>query len=59
MINLCNILLPKDSVQAIPSDIGKIMKPKPVTDGVIEVDFAPMIRIESTYFNFVFRVLYF
>ena len=26
-----NTLLPNDKVQAIPADIGKIIKPKPVT----------------------------
>ena len=57
MINLCNILLPNDRVQAIPADIGKIIKPTPVTDKVIEVDVAPMITILSTDSNIVFRVL--
>ena len=57
MINLCNTLLPNDRVQAIPADIGKIIKPKPVTDNVIEVDVAPMITIESTDSNTVFKVL--
>ena len=57
MINLCNTLLPSDRVQAIPADIGKIFKPKPVTDNVIEVDVAPMITIESTDSNTVFKVL--
>ena len=59
MINLCNILLPNDRVQAIPADIGKIIKPTPVIDKVIEVDVAPMITILSTDSNIVFRVLYF
>ena len=40
MNNLCNTLLPNDIVQAIPADIGKIFKPTPVTDKVIEVDVA-------------------
>ena len=57
MINLCNILLPKDKPQAIPADIGKITIPKPVTDRVIEVDVAPMITIKSTDSNIVFSVL--
>ena len=35
MINLCNTLLPSDKLQAIPGDMGKIIKPKPVTDRVI------------------------
>ena len=59
MIKLCNTLLPNDRVQAIPIDIGKIIKPTPVTDKVIEVDVAPMITIESTDSNIVFRVLFF
>ena len=57
MINLCNVLLPKDIPQAIPADIGKIIKPIPVIDRVIEVDVAPMITILSTDSNIVFRVL--
>ena len=59
MINFCNTLLPNDKVQAIPADIGKIIKPTPVTDKVTEVDVAPMIMIESPDSNTVFRVLYF
>ena len=43
--------------QATPADIGKIIKPTPVTDSVIEVDVAPMITILSTVSNTVFRVL--
>ena len=57
MIILCNTLLPNDKVQAIPADFGKIIKPTPVTDKVIEVDVAPMMMIESTDSNTVFRVL--
>ena len=56
MIILGNILLPNDKVQAIPADIGKTTEPTPVTDKVIEVDVAPMITIESTDSNSVFRV---
>ena len=56
MINLCNTLLPKDIPQAIPADIGKTIKPIPVIDGVIEVEVAPMITIESTDSNTVFKV---
>ena len=55
--NLCSTLLPNDKVQAIPADIGKIFKPTPVTDQVIEVDVAPMIILLSTDSNTVFRVL--
>ena len=57
MINLCNILLPNDKPQAIPADIGKIFKPTPVTDRVIEVEVAAMITMLSTDSNIVFRVL--
>ena len=56
MINLCNTLLPNDRVQAIPADIGKITKPMPVIDRVIEVDVAPMITIVSIDSSTVFRV---
>ena len=48
MINLCNNLLLKDRVQAIPAVIRKIIKPIPVIVRVIEVDVAPMIIIMST-----------
>ena len=57
MINLCNTLLTNDRVQAIPADIGKIIKPKPVTDKVFEVDVVAMITILSTDSNTVFKVL--
>ena len=57
MINLCNILLPRDRPQAIPADIGKTIKPIPVIDKVIDVDVAVMITILSTDSNTVFRVL--
>ena len=57
MINLCNTLLPNDRLQAIPADIGKIIKLIPVIDRVIEVDVAPMITILSTDSNIVFKVL--
>ena len=57
MIILCNTLLPSDSVHAIPADIGKIFKPTPLIDRVIEVDVAPMIAIECTDSKIVLRVL--
>ena len=57
MINLCNTLLPSDRVQAIPADIDKIIKPKPVIDRAIEVEVAPMITIESIDSKTVFTVL--
>ena len=59
MINLCNTLLDNDKAQAIPADIGKIIKLKPVIDRVIEVDVAPMIIILSTDSDTVFRVIIF
>ena len=57
MINICNTLLPNDRPQAKPADIGKIIKPTPVTDSVIETDVAAMMTILSTDFNNAFRVL--
>ena len=57
MINLCKTLLLNDRAQAIPADIGKIIRPTPVIDRVIEVDVAPMLTIESIDSNIVFRVL--
>ena len=56
MNNLCIILLPNDIPQAIPADIGKKIKPIPVTNKLIEVDVAPMITILSTDSNTVFKV---
>ena len=56
MINLCNTFLPNDRVHAIPADFGKIIKPMPVIDRVIEVDVAQII-IVSTDSKIVFRVL--
>ena len=52
-------MLPNDRVHAIPVDIGKTIKPIPLTDKVIEVDVAPIITIVSNDSNIVFRVLYF
>ena len=57
MINLCKTSLPIDRVQSIAADIGKIIKPIPVIDRVIEIDVAPMITILSTDSKIVFRVL--
>ena len=59
MINLCNTILAKDKVQAIPTDVGKKIKPTPVIDKIIEVDVVPMILIQSTDSNIVVTVLYF
>ena len=56
MINLCNTLLAKDKAQAIPADMGKTIKPIPVTDKVIEVDVVAMITVLSTDSDIVFRV---
>ena len=50
MINLCNILLPNDKVQAMPAGIGKIIKPKQVTDNVIEVDV--VVEFYNFYISF-------
>ena len=50
-------MLPKDRPQAIPAYIGRITNPKPVTDKVIDVEFAAMITILSTDSNTVFKVL--
>ena len=58
MINLCNILLPNDRVQAIPADIGKKTRPKPVIDRVIEVEVAPMITIEFTDSDIVCFIIF-
>ena len=57
MINLCNTLLPIDRVQAIPADFGKIIKPIPIFDSVIDVEVDAMIPILSFDSNKVFRVL--
>ena len=54
-----NILLPNDRVQAIPADIGKIIKPLPVIGRDIEVDVAPIRRILSTDSNIVILCLEF
>ena len=59
MSNLCNTLLRKDRVQAIAADIGKIIRPIPVTDRVIEVHVSPISIIVSTDSSIAFRVLYF
>ena len=59
MIILCNTLLVTDKVHAIPADLGKKIKPTPVTGRVIEVDVAPMIKILSTASITVLRVLEF
>ena len=59
MIKVCITLLPNDKLQAIPADIGKIIKPTPVPDKIIEGDVAVMITIESTDSNTVVVVLNF
>ena len=52
-------MLPIDKVHAIPADIGRIIKPTPITDRGTEVDVAAMITFafESTDSKIVFRVL--
>ena len=57
MIISCNTLLPNDRAHAFPAGIGKKIKPIPVIDRVIEVQFAPIVTIVSTDSNIVFRVL--
>ena len=57
MINFCNTLSPSDKVHAIPADFGKIIRPIPVIDKVLEVDVAAIIMILSTDSRIVFRVL--
>ena len=59
MVILCKTLLPNDKEHAVPVDSGKTIKPIPVIDRVIEVDFAPIRTIVSTDSNIVFRVLKF
>ena len=51
MITLCITLLPNNKVHAIPAEIGKTIKPIPVTKKVIEVDVLPIISIESSDSN--------
>ena len=41
----CRTLLDNERAQAIPADIGKVIKLTPVIDGVIGVDVPPMITI--------------
>ena len=40
--------LPNDRVHAIPAEIGKIIRPIPVFDKVVEVDIVPRKTIVST-----------
>ena len=54
---LCITLLPNDRVQAIPADVGKMIRPTPITERVIEVAFAPIMIIVSTDSIIVFEVL--
>ena len=56
MTNLCNTLLSNDGVHAIPADSGKTIRSAPVIERVIEVDFAPIITIDSTGSIIMFRV---
>ena len=57
MLNLCNALLPNDTVHSIAADIDKIIKPTPRIDKLVEIDVAPKITIVSTDSKFVLRVL--
>ena len=56
MNSLCTILLPNDKIQTIPAGIGKMIKPTPVIDKVIEVDVTPIITIVATDSKIMFRV---
>ena len=58
MIILCNTLLPNDRAHAISADTGKIIKPIPRIDKVIEVELAPIITIVSTDSDIVFRIFW-
>ena len=57
MINICNTLLFNVRVQALPADIGKIIKPTPVFGKVFKVDVVPIITNLSTDSNNLFIVL--
>ena len=59
MINVRNTLLSKDRVHANLADFGRLIKPIPVFDKVIEVDVAPITLIVSTDSKIVFRNLFF
>ena len=54
---MINSLLPNNKAHAILAYIGKIIKPIPVIDRVIEVDVAPLLTIVSTESNIVIEVL--
>ena len=56
MTILCNTFSPNDKAQAVLAAIDKIIKPKLIIDKVIEFDVAPIITIESTASNIVFRI---
>ena len=51
-------MLPKNSVQAIPEEIGTTNNPTTVTDNVTDVVVAPILTIVSTYSNIVFEVCF-
>ena len=57
MIIFCNNLLPNNRTHGTPSDIGKVFKPIPVIERVIDVDVAPILSNVSTVSNIVIRVL--
>ena len=38
-------MLPNDRVQAIPADIGKLVRPIPIKDKVLEVDVGSILTI--------------
>ena len=57
MTILSNTLLANHKVHAIPASIGKINRPLPVNDRLIEVDVAPIRTFVSTASINVFKVL--
>ena len=56
MIIFCNTLLPNDRIHTISAVNGKIFKPIPVVDRVIEVDVAPKIIFLFTDFNMCLEI---
>ena len=57
MIILCIALLPNIRAHAIAADVGRIIKPIPLIDKVIEINVAPKKTIVSTDSKTVFRVV--
>ena len=57
MIVSYNTLLPTDNPHSVTVDIGKVIKPIPVRDKIIELDVVVIIKNVSNYFNIVVNVL--